>query len=160
EAIGSKEVFTRLTALRTGDGRPGIMRARLHVLQRDWKRAAADYTGLKGALAKGGNVAFLRQHFDDLTAYACVLLLRGDRPGYEQFCKKCVERFGRTPGGEYLLARACALSPRAVVPPRQMVEWGMATVKVSRAPQYLHALSLAHYRKGEFDLTIQRAGES
>src|SRR5262249_33782388 len=37
EAIGSKEVFTRLTALRPGDLRPWIMRARLHVLQRDWK---------------------------------------------------------------------------------------------------------------------------
>jgi tetratricopeptide (TPR) repeat protein/serine/threonine protein kinase len=162
EAIGSKEVFTRLTALRPEDRRPWIMRARLHVLQRDWKRAAADYAGLKEALAKGGEVAFLRQHFDDLAAYACVLLLLGDRPGYEQFCKKCVEQFGRSPGGEFLLARVCAFSPRAVVPPRQLVEWGRTTMKTNtyRDPRYLHALSLAHYRKGEFDLAIKHAQES
>jgi hypothetical protein len=33
-------------------------------------------------------------------------------------------------------------------------------VKTYRPSQYLHALSLAHYRKGEFDLAIQRAAES
>src|SRR5262249_3455221 len=43
EAIRSDEVFTRLTALRPDDRLPWIVRARLHVLQRDWKRAAADY---------------------------------------------------------------------------------------------------------------------
>ena len=33
-------------------------------------------------------------------------------------------------------------------------------MKASRASQYLHALSLAHYRNGEFDRAIQRAEES
>src|SRR5262249_23514519 len=42
----------------------------------------------------------------------------------------------------------------------QMVEWGKEVVKARRDPRYLHALSLAHYRKGEFDLAIQHAQES
>ena len=43
EAIRSDEVFTRLTAQQPDDRLPWIMRARLHVFERDWKRAAADY---------------------------------------------------------------------------------------------------------------------
>jgi tetratricopeptide (TPR) repeat protein len=160
EAIRSEEVFTRLTALRPDDHLPWIMRARLHALQRDWKRAAADYSRLNDALVKGGDAEFLRRHFDDLTAYACVLLLLGDRAGHEQFCKKWVDRFGRERVWWYSLARAGAVSPRSVVPSRQMVEWASAIVRSDRAPWCLHALSLAHYRNDEFDLAIKCARES
>ena len=51
EAIRSDEVFTRLTAQQPDDRLPWIMRARLHVFERDWKRAAADYARVYESLA-------------------------------------------------------------------------------------------------------------
>ena len=51
EAIRPDEVFTRLTAQQPDDRLPWIMRARLHVFERDWKRAAADYARVNESLA-------------------------------------------------------------------------------------------------------------
>ncbi len=51
EAIRSDEVFTRLTAEQPDDRLPRIMRARLHVLERDWKCAVAEYARVYESLA-------------------------------------------------------------------------------------------------------------
>lgn len=60
EAIRSEELFTRLTAPRPDDHLPWIMRARLHVLERDWKRAAADYARVNELLASIDQAKLLR----------------------------------------------------------------------------------------------------
>jgi hypothetical protein len=155
----SEEFFTRLTALRPDDNLPRIMRARLHVLDRDWIRAAADYARLYESLASVDQTKLLREA-DDLVAYACLLLLLGDRPGYEQFCNNWADRVGHTQGWEYSLARAWAVSPHTVVPAQQVVEWARAPVQARRDAWCLHVLCLAHYRNGEFDLAIERSKES
>ncbi len=110
EAIRSDEVFTRLTAQQPDDLRPWMMRARLHVFQRDWKRAATDYGRLNEALASVEPAELLPEG-DDLVAHGCLLLLLGDRDGYEQFCKKWTDRVGDSPAWGYHLAHAWAVSP-------------------------------------------------
>ena len=159
EAIRSDEVFTRLTAQQGDDRLPRIMRARLHVFERDWKRAAADYARVYESLASIDPAKLLPEG-DDLFIYGCLLLLLGDRHGYEQFCKKWADRVGDSPAWGYVLARAWAVSPRPVVPAQQIVERAGKTVQAGRAPWNLHVLSLAHYRNGEFELAIERALES
>jgi tetratricopeptide (TPR) repeat protein len=158
-AIRSDEVFTRLTALRPDDRLPWIVRARLHVFQRDWKRAAADYARVNESWASIDPAKLLGEG-DDLMGYACLFLLLGDRPGYEQFCKKWADRVGPGQGWGYSLARAWGVSPRTVVSSQQIVEWARTTVQDRRNPWDLHVLSLAHYRNGEFDLAMEFAKES
>ena len=136
------------------------MRARLHVFERDWKRAAADYARVYESLASIDPAKLLPEGGDDLFGYGCLLLLLGDRHGYEQFCKKWADRVGDSPAWGYCLARAWAVSPRPVVPAQQIVERAEKAVQAGRAPWNLHVLSLAHYRNGEFKLAIERALES
>ena len=161
EAIRSDEVFTRLTAQQPDDRLPRIMRARLYVLQRDWKRAAADYARVNESwLASIDPAKLLPEGGDDLFGYGCLLLLLDDRRGYEQFCKQWADRVGDAPAWGYDLARAWAVSARPVVPAQQIVERARKTLQASRAPCDLHVLSLAHYRNGEFELAIECAEES
>jgi tetratricopeptide (TPR) repeat protein len=154
EAIRSEELFNRLTALRPDDSLPWIMRARLSVLERNWERAAADYSQVKGSLASG----------DGAFEFAASRLLVDDRPGYEQFCKQWADRVSRAKGLakglDYSLARSLAIDPGSLVPSGQIVEWARTAVQPARAPWHLHVLSFAHYRNGEFDSAIARALES
>ncbi len=159
EAIRSDEVFTRLTAQQPDARLPWIVRARLHVFERDWKRAAADYTRASESWASMGP-AELAPEGDDLLSYGCLLLFLGDRHGYEQFCKKWADAVGDSPACRYSLARVRAMSPRPVVPAQQIVELAGKILQAGRYPWDLHVLSLAHYRNGEFELAAERALES
>ena len=94
---------------------PRIMRARLHVFEHDWKRAAADYARVNESSASI-DPAELLPEADDLFGYGCLLVLLGDHDGYEQFCKKWADRVGDSPAWGYSLARTWAVSPRPVVP--------------------------------------------
>jgi tetratricopeptide (TPR) repeat protein len=160
EAIRSDEVFTRLTAQQPDDRLPRIMRARLHVFERDWKRAAADYARMYESLASIDPAQLLPEGGDDLIVSGGVSLLLGDRPGYEQLCKKWADRVGDSPAWALFLARAWALSPRPVVPAQRIVDLAEKALQAGRAPWILHTLSLAHYRSGEFERAIERALES
>jgi serine/threonine protein kinase/tetratricopeptide (TPR) repeat protein len=159
EAIRSNEVFTCLTAQQPDDRLPWIMRARLYVFERDWKRAAADYSRVNESWANMGP-AELAPEGDDLFSYGCLLLLLGDRHGFEQFCKKWADAVGDSPACRYSLARARAISPRPVVPSEQIVALAETILQAGRYPWNLHILSLAHYRNGEFELAAERALES
>jgi tetratricopeptide (TPR) repeat protein len=136
------------------------MRARLHVFQRDWKRAVAEYERVYESLASRDPANGLPEGGDDLFSYGCMLLLRGDRHGYEQFCTKWADRVGDSSAWDYVLARAWGVSPLSVVPAQQIVERAEKAVQANRAPWTLHVLSLALYRNGEFQLAIERAEES
>ena len=78
-----------------------------HAARCEWDKAAGSYRLVveRGATDAG--------HF--WFEYAAVLLLTGDREGYENACAHMVERFGKAPGlRAYHLARACTLAPDAV----------------------------------------------
>jgi serine/threonine protein kinase/tetratricopeptide (TPR) repeat protein len=158
-AIRSDEVFTRLTAEQGDDRLARIMRARFHVFEYDWKRAAAEYARVNESWASIDPAKLLREA-DDLFGYGCLLVLLGDHDGYEQFCKKWADRVGDSPAWGYSLARAWAACPRPVFPAHQIVERAKQTLQAGRAPWNLHVLSLAHYRNGEFELAAERALES
>ncbi len=160
EAIRSHEVFTRLTTQQGDDRLPRIMRARLRVFERDWKRAAAEYARVYESLASIDPANLLPEGGDDVFSYGSLLLLLGDYQGYEQLCQKWADRVGDSPAWGFSLARAWAVNPRPVVPAQQIVERAGKAVHASRAAWNLHALSLAHYRNGEFKLAIERALES
>jgi tetratricopeptide (TPR) repeat protein len=159
EAIRSDEVFARLTAQQPDDRLLRIIRARLRVFQRDWKGAAADYARVYDSRASI-DPAKLLPEADDLFSHGCLLVLSGDRDGYERLCKQWADRVGDSRDWVYFLARVWAVGARPVVPAQQIVERAEATLKAGRAPWSLHVLSLAHYRNGEFERAIERAEES
>ena len=67
----------------------------------------------------------------------------------------------RRPGLGTCLARTWGVSPRPVVPARQIVKRAGEPVQATyRTPWDLHYLSLAHYRNGEFERAIELAEES
>ena len=81
-----------------------------HAAKREWKMAAGCYNrALERSAADDGHFWF---------EYAAVLLLSGDRKGYENACAQMVERCGRVPGlRAYHMARSCTLAPDAVREP-------------------------------------------
>ncbi len=80
---------------------------RAQAARREWARAADGYArALKHGPTDDGNFWF---------EYAAVLLLSGDRPGYEKACAHLVDRCGKDKGlRPYHVARACTLAPHAI----------------------------------------------
>ena len=58
--------------------------------------AAADYARVRESWASVDS-ADLVPEADDLFAFGCLLVLPGDYPAYEQFCKKWADRVGDSP---------------------------------------------------------------
>jgi tetratricopeptide (TPR) repeat protein len=68
-----------------------------------------------------------------------------------------VERAGQTnvPFEAYILARTCGLAPQAIADSQRAVHWAEQAVAGSPADGwYLHALALAHYRAGHYQLAL------
>jgi serine/threonine-protein kinase len=79
----------------------------VHAARREWDRAAGCYKRLLESDAPDSG------HF--WFEYAAVLLLSGDRKGYEKACAHMIERCGKNGGlRAYHVARACTLAPDAV----------------------------------------------
>jgi tetratricopeptide (TPR) repeat protein len=78
-----------------------------HAARQEWDQAAACYQRiLEHDATDNGHFWF---------EYAALLLLSGDRKGYEKACAHMVERCGKSPDlRAYHVARACTLSPDAV----------------------------------------------
>jgi tetratricopeptide (TPR) repeat protein len=138
------DVFTRVVQQRPRDADLWIGRGRSHVLKGDWKRALADYA----------KAIDLRKHTASVES-ACLLLLLGDRPGYEQFCQ---QHAGFTDHDAVL--RIGALAPQSVLPLTELVQRAQAVVDKQPTAQSLRVLSLSHYRAGQFDLAMQRARQA
>ncbi len=100
-----------MTAQQPDDRLPWLVRARLHVFERDWKRAAADYARVYDRLASIDPANLLPEGGDDVFNYGSLLLLLGDRHGYEQLCTKWADRVGDSPAWGFNLARAWGVSP-------------------------------------------------
>jgi tetratricopeptide (TPR) repeat protein len=80
---------------------------RAFAARRDWSRAADCYArAVRSGATVDGHFGF---------EYAAVLLLSGDRPGYERICDLMVERCGKASDvRSYHVARTCTLAPDAV----------------------------------------------
>jgi uncharacterized protein (TIGR03067 family) len=120
-----------------------------------WDRAAADYakavTRIRGIPQT--SVSF---------AEACRLLGTGHLEGYRKFCAQMVKLSGevRTADEVFHIARMCVLAPDSGIDPAEAVRLAERAVEAAQTPWHLHALGLAHYRAGQFDLAIQRLRES
>jgi serine/threonine protein kinase/Tfp pilus assembly protein PilF len=84
-----------------------LEQGRVRAARREWQQAADCYArALKRGPTDEGHFWF---------EYAALLLLCGDRPGYNAVCARMVDRCGRAPElRAYHVARACTLAPDAV----------------------------------------------
>jgi serine/threonine protein kinase/tetratricopeptide (TPR) repeat protein len=144
------EVFARVLHLRPKDRDLWLGRARQLALRYNWAEAAEAYP-------KGIGPPSSR---DESFEYGCVLCLCGDYQAYNAWCQQLlgVKAEGDLPS--FLLIRTLALAPQPVMPPAEMVLRSHQVVKNNANAWHLHALALAHFRAGEYDLAIQRARES
>jgi Flp pilus assembly protein TadD len=72
------------------------------------------------------------------------------------------DRFGRSndPRTTYLVARACALAPKAVADGKLPTQWAEKALQSNpKAPWCLHTRALAHYRAGQFEQALRRVEE-
>jgi tetratricopeptide (TPR) repeat protein len=115
-----------------------------HAARREWDQAAGSYKRALERDATGGG------HF--WFEYAAVLLLSGDRKGYEKACAHMVERCGKAPGlRAYHVARACTLSCEAVADKSRPGR--LAETELKGAPGQFWSLTeqgALHYRAGQF----------
>jgi tetratricopeptide (TPR) repeat protein len=127
---------------------PAAVPARYYILLGQWDKAAAEY-------AKADLLG--RALGDDAFAYACLLLIRGDREGYDKFCRAMIQRAGRTKDHfeAFVLARTCAMGRHSPADHARAVEWGKQAVTGAQPAWYFHALGLAQYRAGQFDQALQ-----
>jgi WD40 repeat protein/tetratricopeptide (TPR) repeat protein len=127
-----------------------IARARREVRLSQWDEASADYA----------RADWTRPVGDDACERAAILLVARDDAGYQRFCSQIVERAAQTsvPFEAFILARTCGLAPRAMADPLRAVHWAEQAVAGSPAGGwYAHALALAHYRAGHYELALEQS---
>jgi tetratricopeptide (TPR) repeat protein len=130
-----------------------IAAGRHHARLSQWDQAAADYA----------RADWTRPLGDDAFEYACLFLIRGDVQGYKRFFERLIDRAGQTKNTfeAFVLARIGGMAPPGVLDPARAVQWGkQAVASAPHVPWFDHALALAHYRAGQFDLAVQRFKES
>jgi WD40 repeat protein/serine/threonine protein kinase/tetratricopeptide (TPR) repeat protein len=149
------KAFARVVELRPKDQTLWLGRARYHAKRSQWEQAAADFARA---------VALKPPHYHWIE-HACALLLTGHGDTYRQFCATAGEQADKSvePFTAYILARTCALSPDSGVEPERIVTWARQAVTADRRrAEYLHALSAALYRAGQFTQvidTLEDAGD-
>jgi tetratricopeptide (TPR) repeat protein len=124
-----------------------------------WDNAAVDLTvGRDPLKAPPGDDIWLQ--------LACLRLLQGDVPGYQQLCRQLLKRKDQDKGGQaaqiaYMSARTCVLHPQTGVAPEEAALWAkQALADFPGAAWSLHTLALAHYRAGEFAEAVRSCRES
>jgi tetratricopeptide (TPR) repeat protein len=141
-----------------------LARGRSFARQGAWQKAADAY-------ARAVEMAGADEKDEDMKHVyiesAGAQVLAGDTKGYRATCRTMLERFGRTkvPVTAYLVGRACILAPDSGTDPlraAQFIEQARRDKPPSRghAAAYLHALGTAHYRAGQFDVAVERLGQS
>jgi tetratricopeptide (TPR) repeat protein len=122
--------------------------------QRQWSQAAACYErALKHDATDGGHSWF---------EYAALLLLSGDRQGYERACAHMVARCGQSPAlRPYHVARTCTLSSGAVTDASQPGRLARSELQ-SASGQFwsLTEQGALLYRAGQFQNASMRFEES
>jgi tetratricopeptide (TPR) repeat protein len=120
-----------------------VAQGRMLAARRDWTQAADCYAR---ALARGptddGRFWF---------EYAALLLLSGDRPGYEKACAHLLDRCGKVKGlRSYHVARACSLAPDAAAD--MSLPGRLAEKELQGSPEFwsLTEQGALAYRAGRF----------
>ncbi|HEX8200952.1 MAG TPA: hypothetical protein VF590_10715, partial [Isosphaeraceae bacterium] len=118
-----------------------------------WAEAAADLGAAVGADPDNGE---FRYH------HALALLVAGDTDGYRRARAAALEWYGRTtdPDDAYHVARACVLSPEALVAPDTPVHLAELTPAQGDKPWGNYVLGLACYRAGQFDRAVRNLQEA
>ena len=124
-------------------GNDPVTLGRAHAARREWAQAADYYArGLKRGPTDDGQFWF---------EYAALLLLSGDRPGYEKACAQMVDRCGKAKGlRSYHVARACTLAPDAVADMSLPGRLAEKELKGSREFWSLTEQGALAYRAGRF----------
>jgi serine/threonine-protein kinase len=115
-----------------------------HAARQEWDKAAGCYKRvLEDGATDDGHFWF---------EYAAVLLLSGDRKGYEKACAHMVERYGKSPAlRSYHVARACTLAPGAVADVSQPGRLAGTELKAGAGQFWsLTAQGALRYRAGQF----------
>jgi WD40 repeat protein/tetratricopeptide (TPR) repeat protein len=147
------EAMTKAVQLMPGGSDLWIAAGRHLARQSRWDQASAAYA----------RADWTRKLGDDTFEYACLFLIRGDIEGYRKFAEGLINRAGKTKDvfELFVLARIAGMSPPGVLDPARAIQWGKQAVDATRqVPWYIHALGLAYYRAGQFDLALQRFQES
>jgi serine/threonine-protein kinase len=141
EAIGhykqALQLDPKLTAARYYQGLA-------HIARHEWDKAASCYKrALERDAKDGGHFWFER---------GAVLLLSGDRKGYEVACARMVARYGEPPGlRAYHVARACTLAPGAVADVSQPGRLAETELKANVKQFWsLTEQGALHYRAGRY----------
>jgi tetratricopeptide (TPR) repeat protein len=115
-----------------------------HAARQEWDKAAGCYQRvLERDAPDGGHFWF---------EYAAVLLLSGDRKGYEKACAHMVDRYGKSPGlRAYHVARACTLASDAVAEVSRPGRLAETELKAAAGQFWsLTEQGALHYRAGRY----------
>jgi serine/threonine protein kinase/tetratricopeptide (TPR) repeat protein len=136
-----QRLWADVAALLTADP---LDQGRAHLALREWEEAAGCYKrALERDATDDGHFWF---------EYAAVLLLSGDRNGYEKACAHMVEQYGKSRDlRAYHVARACTLAADAVAESSQPGR--LAETEFNAAASQFWSLTeqgALHYRAGQF----------
>jgi WD40 repeat protein/tRNA A-37 threonylcarbamoyl transferase component Bud32 len=152
--VKQEELFGHLAALQPPPGPLWIARGRLLARAGQWRLAADAY----GRVIKDRLAPTEAARHDEPTEYACLLLLAGDRAGYEAYCRRLVAHVGATedPYTAYELARICSLADPPPADVGRLIAWAERGVKGHPQEAWpRHVLGLAHLRAGHYDEAVR-----
>jgi tetratricopeptide (TPR) repeat protein/tRNA A-37 threonylcarbamoyl transferase component Bud32 len=125
-----------------------------HAAHREWDKAADCYTrALTRAATDAGHLWF---------EYAALLLLSGNRLGYEEACAHMIAKYGNASSlRAYHVARACTLAPLAVADASLPGRLAEAELKVDSGQFWsLTEQGALHYRAGRFEQAVALFNQS
>ena len=135
------EAFDSVAKLRPDDTALWVGRAEYCGEVQPVGRSGADYAKVIHDRSNAG---------DETVEYAYLLLVLGDLPAYQNYCKELVSRTGE-PEDEvsaFQMARACSAAPCDAVNPSVVVQWATQIISRTHDSPYLHALGLAALPRG------------
>jgi serine/threonine protein kinase len=123
-----------------------IARARSYILLSQWDKAAAECVKIEWSPPLA----------DDAYSCACLFLVRKDSDGYKSFCQSLIQRLPQPEGADaYVLTRICTISRTSPVDSGRPLQWANTNLVGSHNPWDFHALGMAQYRAGQFDVALQ-----
>jgi tetratricopeptide (TPR) repeat protein len=154
EVVNGRDALSQLPRFQNFLVEARLRLAHLCAAQRNWLAAAEEYRAILDQTSG---------HLDVWIEYASVLLLQENHEGYQQVCRRVLDRFGRSkkPEEQYMVARILALDPNKVSEPAETVQRAeRAVAAFPRGGWYRHVLAVASYRAGRFDLAVEHCQQS
>src|SRR5262249_46946794 len=118
-----------------------------YLRQREWKKAAPDYSAAVELTHKPTQTA---------VELAGLRVLLDDTEGYQRLCRQLEPSVAKTkaPFTAYLVSRISALNSKSPIDPAKAVRWAERAVADGKNPWTLSILGRAHYRAGQYDKAI------